>query len=120
MIKFKDVNGPGAVLLRNAWDQILGWLGDDLIDPQLVKLVKRTMDLAPWLGTNQETEQTLNPQIISTQPASPTLWNQLIDSIDGQIKRETPTGAFFDSRLNFIRRVMDDAPGAKLYIGIGP
>lgn len=108
-------------VLQSAWQQIMQWVNSQSANlPQhVIEMVAKTTDFAAWLR-GQSTEKNENCAFISSQAGEPSLWTQLKSHIGGEVRKVIVTGAFFDSNLDFIRRIDDELKPKEFVVGADP
>ncbi|HPQ45171.1 MAG TPA: hypothetical protein PKZ42_13195 [Syntrophales bacterium] len=108
-------------LIGSAWHQIQGWVAEQPIQlpKQLSEMVNKIEAFAPWLK-NKMTSEVKDCSVISSQPGSPSLWQQLNVMINENTRRIIVSGAFFDNKFEFMHRVLEDMAPRELYVGIDP
>ncbi len=114
-------DNEAITLLTDAWRQIQGWINlqKNYLPDHIIEMVKKIEGFAPWIkrGNKQDID---GFSVISTQYKEPPLWDKLKHLIGGKVRQVIVTGAFFDSQLEFVRRVKEDLQPENIFIGIEP
>lgn len=104
---------------RSAWQQINGWLKSQKQLPlHVTKMVQKVGSFAPWLTPSPQ--RGTQYAVLSSQPNSPSLLEQLLELIDGQVEKIIISGAFFDNELEFIKVICSNFAQAEITIGVDP
>lgn len=122
LIRLESLEDNEAIrLIGSAWHQIQGWVEEQPIQlpKQLSEMANKVEAFAPWLK-NKMTPEVKDCSVISSQPGSPSLWQQLYVMINENARRIIVSGAFFDNKLEFIHRVLEDMAPREMYVGIDP
>jgi len=122
LIRLENLEDDVAIsLISSAWHQIHEWVTEQprQLPPQLSEMVLKVAGFAPWLKKEMPSEIE-NCSVISSQPGSPSLWQQLMAMLNEKVSQAIISGAFFDSKLEFIHRFLEDIEPAEMYVGIDP
>ncbi len=122
LIRLENLEDNVAIsLISSAWHQICEWIAGQprQLPPQLSEMLFKVASFAPWLKNEMPSENG-NCTVISSQPRSPSLWQQLMEMFNEKAKRVIISGAFFDSKCEFICRVLEDMAPREVYVGIDP
>jgi hypothetical protein len=116
---FDDKDEASLECFRSAWQQINGWLKSQKQLPLHVsKMVQKVGSFAPWLTPSPQ--RGTQYAVLSSQPNSPSLLEQLLERIDGQVEKIIISGAFFDNELEFIKVICSNFAQAEITIGVDP
>ena len=111
-----------ANVFNSAWKYIINWsmTQKDALPDQILNMIKKVGNFAPWLHNSTEMDP-IECRILATDAGETTLWDQLLSFVlPGPIRRVTVCGAFFDSKLAFIKKIQDDLAPDQLIVGIDP
>jgi len=111
-----------AKVFNSAWKYIINWsmTQKDALPDQILNMIKKVGNFAPWLHNSTEMDPS-ECRILATDTGETTLWDQLLSfALPGPIKRVTVCGAFFDSKLAFIKKIQEDLAPDHLIVGIDP
>lgn len=106
-------------LFVSAWTQIQGWIQEQQFPRELLEMISHVTSFALWLKS-KNAKQPSDTFIISSQPGSASLWEQLLQFIHPPVTRVMLLGAFFDSRLQFLKRLQQDLSPQECIVGIDP
>ena len=122
LVRMQDKDDIDAVEAISAALRIIqGWVTwqGDRLPKHLADMVSKAASFSPWLK-KEMTFRSENLSLISTGPGRPSLWRQIRDQIKGKAKRVIISGAFFDSNLEFIKRVQTDLNPVEFFVAIDP
>jgi len=114
-----DKNGVAVAAL--VWDEVESWMKTTThkVPAHLKDMVRRVREFAPWYST-KALEPLTDVQILSGRPGAERLWIQLKERVQGRVKDVFVTGAFFDSKLAFLKRIEADLRPQRLFVAIDP
>ncbi len=114
-----DKDGESLECFKSAWQQINGWLkSQKQLPSHVTKMVKKVGSFAPWL--TPAPQRGTQYAILSSQPNSPSLLEQMLERVDGQVEKIIISGAFFDNDMEFIKVVCRNFTQAEITIGVDP
>jgi hypothetical protein len=107
-------------LLAAAWRSISSWLEEAraYCPPELLEAgFKLDRYIKPFLTGE---DQISSPLFLAQSEHAPSLFGQLRQQANFQVRRVLVTGAFFDRELSFLRSVLELCPSAEIVVGIDP
>lgn len=116
------IQGPtdlaGIALAQSIWSEIESWLSQFAANvPQPVKaMVRGVRDFAPWMTTAAVPDK--HVRLLAGRPGGPSLWDQLMSMIDGDVSQVAMAGPFFDAKLEFVKRVNAEMRPKRLLVAI--
>lgn len=113
-------DSAGASIAHAAWSEIDIWLDQfaSEIPKQVVDMVRRVRDFAPWMKSEPATDDEV--KLLAARPGAVPLWEQFVNLIDGAVRDVSISGAFFDQKLTFLKRVNDDLKPDRITVSIDP
>jgi hypothetical protein len=121
-VRFSSLKDHHAVnLIKHVWNFIRSWVehqSDDIPD-ELVDIVIRITNVAPWLKTPYHSENN-DFHFLGTTTSGISLYDQFFAKVPHNAKRIVVVGPFFDRKLEFIKRLKDDFSPSELIVGIDP
>ena len=112
---------PGLVIAVRAWAEIMQWIASSAHDlPQQVRdMVARVKDFAPWL--NEKAPDTdSDVQLLAGRAGAPPLWEQVRELARPPVREIFLTGAFFDTKLTFLKQIHTDLQPQQLVVALDP
>lgn len=110
----------GTAVVGQAWRAILGWVQReaDRLPNDVGTAVKAVEQLVPWLT---EAGSVRNPGALLVQTREGTaLWQQINSRLPAKVGAISVVGAFFDSRLTFLKTLQEVLPKGAIQIAIDP
>lgn len=121
VVRIQDENDTeGVSIAHDAWSEVTSWIDkfSSGVPKQVLDMVRRCHDFAPWLK-NTESSQS-DTRLLAARPGLRSLWEQITDLIEGEATDISVTGAFFDQKLSFLRRIRSDLKSARVVVGVDP
>ena len=114
-------NRADLAIASQMWEVVEDWI--EIMSGQLpnhvVEMIWRVREFGPPVdGLTNELPD--NVRILAGSPGRKSLWSQLRESVQGRVTNIAISGAFFDAKLGFLRRVLNDLQPAQMVIGIDP
>ena len=111
----------GTVQANQVWSEIEHWVDSSSKDiPAKIRdSIFRFRDFAPWLGANKS-ETNSEVQLLAGRADGPMLWEQLCDLVSNPVKEIFLTGAFFDKKLDLLKRIQTDLNPAQIVVAVDP
>jgi len=106
-------------LIKTAWAQVNEWFKDQLFPSGIVNMVNKMEGFAPWLR-GEASEPGNEAYILSSQPDRKSLFSQLLEKINGGVRRIIVTGAFFDSELAFVQALQEKLNPNEIIVAVDP
>jgi hypothetical protein len=104
--------------LPETWQHVKAWIEMSTMSGEICREeITAFEEVAPWLHASSK--QPPETVVAASSPNQP-LWDQVVEQIKAPVERVTLVGAFFDARLDFIRRVRDDLTPLELVVGVEP
>ena len=119
-ISAKD-DETGVAIATQTWSEIVHWIetSSKNIPQKIHDSVFRFKDFAPWLSatvTNVDSEV----RLLAGRADGPSLWEQLCNLVNTPLKEIFLTGAFFDSKLDFLNRIQTDLQPEQTVVALDP
>ncbi len=116
-----DDDLAGISVAQGVWKEVEYWI--ERLNPSVPQAVKnmvtKVRDFAPWI--DKESKPDSSVRILSSRPGERSLWQQFIHPIEGAAAGKVIiTGAFFDERLTFLKKVEQDLRPGKCLVGLDP
>jgi hypothetical protein len=111
----------GISIAASAWQALIDWIDASRkpLPAQILEMIHKFQDFAPWLDLNANTPPG-NVTLLAGVPGKPALWDQLKAQITSEVTAVSLAGAFFDSRLSFIKRLQSELAPEKLNVAVDP
>lgn len=122
LVRLQGSDDDEAVsVLQTAWRHVLTWVESqgNQLPSHLGEMVLKLQDFAPWLKTDREAVPD-RFHLLAAKPASPSLWDQLLVNIEGEVEQVLVAGAFFDAELRFLQRIKEDLRPKETLVAIDP
>ena len=114
----EDVEGQEAV--SATWNVIETWI--DLAATQLprhvIEMIRKLRQVGPVRAAPRTTSSHL--QVLGGGIEEESLWSRVREMSPGKVKKAALVGAFFDTELRFVRRVLADLKPERMVVGIDP
>lgn len=110
----KDEQALAAI--QAAWEFVKAW-ASNLPEP-LQSSISEIEEFAGWL--KGPASSSLNTSFIGTMPKGAPLWDRVRQKLPGDVKRITVVGPYFDSDLQFLKRLAAEFASAELVVGVDP
>ncbi len=112
----------GISLAAQAWRAVTSWVqaSSTKVPSQISEMVNKVRDFAPWLSDAEEADIG-DERLLIGLPGEAPLWDQLLGYLgDRKASQVAMTGAFFDSKLAFVKRVQEDLDPTNFSIALDP
>lgn len=116
-----DSDDETVSLFWAAWQAVQTWIDDygSKLPNATKKALNAIVDGIDWLKPTEMSEEQ-NIHLFYSSRSTESLWDQVEPWIPEKPQQCQILGAFFDSRLDFVRQVQEDVSPAKMFVGIQP
>ncbi|HKQ05465.1 MAG TPA: hypothetical protein VJ464_10050 [Blastocatellia bacterium] len=108
----KDEQALAAI--QAAWEFVKAW-ANNLPEP-LQSSISEIEGFAGWLKGS--VSSSLDTSFMGTMPKGAALWDRVRQKLPGDVKRVTVVGPYFDSDLQFLKRLAAEFASAELVVGV--
>ena len=111
----------GVAIATQTWSEIVHWIetSSENIPQKIRDSVFRFKDFAPWLSATASNVDT-EVRLLAGRADGPSLWEQLCNLVPTPVKEIFLTGAFFDSKLDFLNRIQADLQPEQTVVALDP
>lgn len=111
----------GLAVAARAWSEIMHWIASSAhnLPQQIRDMIARVKDFAPWLSEKARDIDS-DVQLLSGRAGAPPLWDQLRGLVSAPVREICLTGAFFDTKLTFLKQIHTDLQPERLVVALDP
>ncbi|MDC1288312.1 hypothetical protein N8198_10545, partial [Gammaproteobacteria bacterium] len=108
-----------APLFQEAWNVLHQWMESAHVDAESRPLLDRLPQLAPWIeGRSITSNQDI--QLLTGEPNEYALFSKMLDFVNRPLSDIFLTGPFFDSKLEFVKNLINVLEPERLTIAVDP
>lgn len=111
----------GLTIAERVWSEVMQWLeySAHQLPKQIHDMANRVKDFAPWISDKTPDTQS-DVQLLASMAGAAPLWDQLRALMNSPVNDVFLTGAFFDTKLNFVKQVQADLQPKRFVVALDP